>query len=300
MGQLQRNPTPRMQEMLRPAAEARDSAVGRYQRIRDAHFNLNRRGGAGLEGALRRMNRMSTGGGLEAAVDGLTPYLRVQVMLDEWEKAAAAQRKYETAVRRAAVYEYWNEKREVGKAEYDRTIASGACGANQACLGKAARQQWGTRIPANGTWSGVPGNSVWTPEPGTDADDALKDENARRTAAGKTPLGGVRYRNGHPDYGPFSSARVRISDMQGNTSKGPAGDFGKARAAARQRYGPNWNHKTAEVGRTWHHNWDGEKMYLVDQRLHNTVFTDPSSGIRRATGGSVHTGSASMVRDPRF
>ena len=293
MGRLLANPTPRMQSMLAGPLAARDAAISRFTRIRDAHFGITPRG-AGTN-AMRRMNRMGSGFG-DAVLEGLTPILGTEVMLNEWERASAATRTYEAQLRRAAANEYWAQRREQAKEAYRDTIDSENCGNDQACRMRAARQQYGTRLPASGTWSGEPGNSVWTPAAGTEASQALSETNAARTAAGQAPLDGVRYRNGFPDFRPFSAANVPINNMQGNLGTSAAGDVGQARSAL----GDRWS-RGMEIDRTWHHHENTRNMLLVDSRIHNAALPPgDNSTVWRPTGGALHTGGASAVRDPLF
>ncbi|MDF3421471.1 hypothetical protein HKX54_02175 [Sulfitobacter sp. M57] len=300
MGNLVRNPNARMSSMLTASRNARDLAVNRFNTVRNAHFGIGPRPGSTsrsrIVNGLSRLNRGGSGGGFGAALEGLTPILRSEAMLNEWERASAAERAYQTQVRRAAANEYWAQRREQAQRGYSEALEN--CDSQQ-CRRDRARQQWGTRTPRGGTWSGEPGNSKWTPDRGTPAYQALQDTNATRAANGQSPLSGVRYRNGHPNFAPFSNSRVRIPNMQGNHSSSPGGDYHQAREAARVRNGGTWS-RSMETGRTWHHGPDGQRMYLVDQRIHNTVYTPPGSGTRIATGGVPHSGGASMVRSPLY
>lgn len=294
MGQLVQNPNARMQSMLDGPRASRDAAVARFRQVRDSHFGISRRPGS----ALGRVSR-STGGFGDAVMEGLTPILRTQVMLNEWERAAAAERAYQQAVQRAAAKEYWAQRREQAKAEYQRSVDEEDCGNNQECRARKARQKYGTRLPASGTWSGEPGNSTWTPDKGTPAHNALQETNAARAAKGQPPLSGVRYNNGHPNFAPFSKSHVRIEKMQGNLNVGPDGDVGQARAASASKYGDSWS-RSQERGRVWHHHQDAGRMLLVDERIHNSTIRDAPSGTWVGTGGALHSGGASVAKSPLF
>ena len=293
MGRLLASPNSRMQSMLAGPLARRNAAVERFTRIRDGHFGI---GPNRVRGPLRGLRNLGRGAGAgDAAMEALTPMLRAQVMLNEWERAGAASRAYEGQVRRAAANEYWAQRRETAQAQYRDTINGNNCGGDQACRMRAARQQYGTRLPASGTWSGEPGNSTWTPAAGSEARQALNETNATRIANNRPPLAGVRYRNGFPDFRPFTAGGAAIPNMQGNLRTGPSGDVGQARAAMGSRWSPG-----LEQGRTWHHHQNTTNMMLVDSRIHNATIRDAPSGRWLATGGALHTGGASATRDPLF
>ena len=292
MANLLQNPTPRMASALQGPRLARDRAVVEHLARRDRHFGLNQ--------GRRAARARGLGTAFDAVMMGLAPIVSTNQMLDAWEARAAAERRFALLERRVAAREYWDQAASTAQARYQETINSGACGGLQGCLDRAARGQWGTRLPASGTWSGTPGDSVWTPDAGTPAAQAVADADTRSRANGGPGVQGVRYRQGHPDFGPFSSANVRITNMRGDTGTGPNGDFGQARRAASQRYGSGWDPRAAETGRTWHHHQNGTNMQLVDSRIHSTAYPDPGTGTRIRTGGAVHTGGASMARSRSY
>ncbi len=141
------------------------------------------------------------------------------------------------------------------------------------------------RLPrTGGSWSGIEGNSIW--------------RSTHPDVIDVTGNGHVRFRNGYPDFSPYSVGRVNIG-MSGHASdfaeadrlfaegiargsrSPPAGytraDFmrnGDAIAAGTERY------RRAE-GLTWHHHQGGNQMLLVPTRLHANV---------------PHTGGASAAR----
>ena len=143
------------------------------------------------------------------------------------------------------------------------------------------------RLPrSNGRWSGRPGNSVWKPF----------DKDAIRVI-GKG--NGVRFRNGYPDFSPWSVGRVNLGEMSGEaddfveadklfaegvmnrTRDPPAGftreDFiyqGRPNATTAKTY-------RQQAGLTWHHHQGGKLMLLVPTDLHANV---------------PHTGGASAAR----
>lgn len=73
----------------------------------------------------------------------------------------------------------------------------------------------------------------------------------------------MEYKNGFPDYKPFSKGEVDIP-MQGNRTS----DFTNADKAMREKLGdPNWERPS---GHTWHHNENGVTMELIPQNVHAT------------------------------
>jgi hypothetical protein len=142
------------------------------------------------------------------------------------------------------------------------------------------------RLPrSKGVWSGDIGNSVWK----------SKKPEVRAIAPG-----GVRFRNGYPDFSPWSRGQINLGEMSGYGS-----DFAEADAAFangvinRTRPVPNKftradfigpggrpNASTTklyrqEAGLTWHHHQGGKLMLLVPTELHANV---------------PHTGGASAAR----
>jgi hypothetical protein len=145
--------------------------------------------------------------------------------------------------------------------------------------------QWG----ADG--NGRPGNSIWYPDPKEPRNSGLI------SVLGKGE--GIRFRNGYPDFSPWSVGRVNLGDMSGEandfseadklfargvmerTREPPTGftreDFnfrGEPKAAATKEY-----RQTA--GLTWHHHQGGKLMLLVPTDLHaNVPHTGGASGAR--------------------
>lgn len=158
-----------------------------------------------------------------------------------------------------AAGKYWDDLIASRKAAYDEAVR--ACGTNKACRDSKAPMKGPqyTNTPtdgANGAWRGERGDSVWQPSNGGPA---------------------VAYRNGFPDYGPYSAGNVEIA-MRGNTTT----DFTAARNGMRLQTGdPNW---TKPGNMTWHHKEDGVTMQLIPNAIH-------------ATGGGAstpHMGGASL------
>jgi len=152
------------------------------------------------------------------------------------------------------------------------------------------------RLPRSyGQWGadgkGRPGNSIWYP----DANDPNNRDLVRVIGKGN----GVQFRNGYPDFSPWSVGRVNLGDMSGEASdfseadklfakgvmegtrKPPPGftreDFifrGEPKAAGTKAY-------RQSAGLTWHHHQGGKLMLLVPTDLHANV---------------PHTGGASAAR----
>lgn len=204
-------------------------------------------------------------------------------------QVAAAQRKVkalEEHVRKsAAASKYWASKRGQAYKKLQEDLKK--CKTKECRRKKVDEYKDGGKyknIPRGGKWSGEPGNSKWTPEPGTNAEKALKDYGQD----------GISYKNGKPDFSPFTKTgpdghpiQTRISNMKGDLARGPDGDVGQAVAPLKDKYG-NWS-KADEDGFTWHHNEDTSTMQLVDSRIHNT-----------GQGGGAHSGGASAVNDPAY
>lgn len=131
----------------------------------------------------------------------------------------------------------------------------------------------GLRLPnADGRWTGAPGNSGW-----------VSDLPEVRRVTGDQP---VTYREGYPDFSPWSRAEVKLSNMRGER-----GDFRAADELYAQQRGWTKPNGEADIGRarrfredenlTWHHVEDGETMQLVPGGLNNKL---------------PHTGGASLSR----
>lgn len=139
------------------------------------------------------------------------------------------------------------------------------------------------RLPKNGTWKGAPGDSMFVPKKGSELEKYMGE---------KYPgVEGVNFKNGEPDFSPFSKGEVYIPDMGGrkNGADVPT-DFTQARQAMRQKNG-SWDKSVDELGYTWHHKGDGATMELVDSKIHNTALDG---------GGVAHSGGNSMTADPEY
>ncbi len=133
-------------------------------------------------------------------------------------------------------------------------------------------KQYGTQLPATGTWKekGEKGNSRWT----SDTDPPVS----------------LDYKEGYPDFStsnppslyPKGDGKVEI-EMMGDKS-----DFAAAKKAMQDKLGdPKWPNepgRDAPQGYTWHHSEDGATMELVLKSIHD-----------KAESGAAHVGGASIV-----
>ncbi|QRK06296.1 HNH endonuclease [Archangium violaceum] len=126
--------------------------------------------------------------------------------------------------------------------------------------------RFGTQLPRDGTWSGEKGNSAWSPDPNTPRGKEILE------ATGGKP---IQFKDGYPDFSPYSQKTVTI-DMMGNHTS----DFRDANVKA--GFGD-----TADPpeGMTWHHHEDGKRMMLVPKSINNNV---------------PHTGGVSVVKDAGY
>lgn len=161
-----------------------------------------------------------------------------------------------------AATKYWDDIAVRNRQAYDDAIkncTNKACRDAKAPLKGPQYNNTPTDGP-NGKWAGERGDSTWQP------------------SNGGPP---VTYKNGFPDYGPFSKGDVDIP-MQGNRTT----DFGAADEAMRQKLNdPNWERP---ADHTWHHSENGVTMQLIPKNVHATGggASTPHMG-----GASLYTGS---------
>jgi len=144
------------------------------------------------------------------------------------------------------------------------------------------------RLPRSmGTWSGPPGNSVW--------------KSKRPEVILIVGEGGIRFRNGYPNFQPWSKATVKLEGMSGLANDFSEADFSLARRWANE---PPPGTKAADFLKstgepnpaaieryrvanrlTWHHHQGGNLMLLVPRDLHANI---------------PHTGGASAARAGEF
>ncbi len=128
---------------------------------------------------------------------------------------------------------------------------------------KITTNPYGSRLPADGTWTGTRGNSAWTPDP-----KSARAKKINSVTDGKP----IPFKDGYPDFSEYATHRVRI-DMKGNHSS----DFTAANKAA--------NLKETPEGMVWHHHQDGVTMELLPKKLHNNT---------------PHAGGNSIVNDKGY
>jgi hypothetical protein len=176
--------------------------------------------------------------------------------------ASGMQRAFQKTKDTAA--KYWDDIAARNRQAYDDAIkncTNKACRDAKATLKGPQYKNTPTDGP-NGQWAGERGDSVWQP------------------SNGGPP---VTYKNGFPDYGPFSKGDVDIP-MQGNRTT----DFGAADEAMRQKLNdPNWERP---ANQTWHHNENGVTMQLIPKNVHATgggASTPHMGGASLYTGGNA-------------
>ena len=139
---------------------------------------------------------------------------------------------------------YWDDIAKKNRAAYDDAI--------QKCTTQACRQEAAllkgpqyTNTPKdgpNGKWQGERGDGTWVPSDGSPP---------------------VKYKNGFPDYSPFSKGDVDIP-MRGDRTK----DSDNADKAMREKLGdPHWERPRDY---TWHHHENGTTMQLIPKSIHAT------------------------------
>lgn len=146
------------------------------------------------------------------------------------------------------------------------------------------------RLPrTSGSWSGAPGNSIWT----SDKQDVIDIIG---------PSGGVRFRNGYPDFAPWSKGRVNLGTMSGESddfaeanrlfaesvmNRGREPPPGFTRDQFIYRGEPNASTTSLylkQAGLTWHHHQGGKLMLLVPTKLHANVPHTGGASAARAAG----------------
>jgi len=153
---------------------------------------------------------------------------------------------------------YWDDIAKRNRDAYEKAIegcANKACRDARAAM-KGPQYRNTPTDGANGKWVGERGDSVWQP------------------SNGGPP---VAYKNGFPDYSPYSKGDIDIA-MKGNESS----DFTAATKGMREKLNnPDWE---LPSNMTWHHNENGTTMQLIPKDIH-------------ATGGGAstpHMGGASL------
>jgi len=121
---------------------------------------------------------------------------------------------------------------------------------------------YGTRSPASGWAPGATrGNADWTPDASTSYGRSVLYWQQKN---GMTPGTPIKFREGFPDFSPYSKHQVK-SDMKGDYHQ----DFGQADAAMRRQF-PGWERPSDH---TWHHSEDGVTMLLVPKDINSIPHT---------------------------
>lgn len=136
---------------------------------------------------------------------------------------------------------------------------------------EAGENLFGTQSPKKG-FKGDRGNSEWNPLDSdlTNAEEVKKAMNQFKDANGN-PIETIKFKDGYPDFSPFSKKTVEI-DMTGNYKL----DFDAANKAA--------DFPTTPKDYTWHHVEDGTTMQLIPSAINKVP----------------HKGGRAIVKDPNY
>lgn len=134
---------------------------------------------------------------------------------------------------------------------------------------------------SDGEWTGERGDSKWIP----DSDYVPKKSNPEGKTWGEIlkdyGVDGIEFKNGEPDFSPFSKGEVEIDDFSENRDD----NFDQADEKLAEQRGctpeevQKWR---KEHGYTWHECSDMKTMQKVSAEVHNNV--PHSGGISRAKG----------------
>ena len=134
---------------------------------------------------------------------------------------------------------------------------------------------------SDGKWIGERGDSKWIP----DSDYVPKKSNPEGKTWGEIlkdyGVDGIEFKNGEPDFSPFSKGEVEIADFSENRDD----NFDQADEKLAEQRGctpeevQKWR---KEHGYTWHECSDMKTMQKVSAEVHNNV--PHSGGISRAKG----------------
>lgn len=139
---------------------------------------------------------------------------------------------------------YWDDIAKKNRAEYENAIkkcTTQEC-RQQAALLKGPQYANTPKDGPKGKWQGERGDGTWVPVDGSPP---------------------IEYKNGFPDYSPFSLGDFDIP-MRGDWHH----DFDAATRAMREKLGdPNWE---LPDHLTWHHHENGTTMQLIPKSVHAT------------------------------
>ena len=118
---------------------------------------------------------------------------------------------------------------------------------------------YGTVLPRKG-FKGARGNSAWEPDWNSARGKEIMAAQEKAGVKAGTP---IEYRDGFPNFEPYSIANPKIKNMTGVD----ADDF-RAATAEMRKTDPKW---TKPDGYTWHHSEDGTTMMLVPTKINGNV-----------------------------
>jgi hypothetical protein len=191
--------------------------------------------------------------------------------------------------RRAAAKKYWDDIVRDGRKKFDKAV--------QNCSTQECKDQAATLIGkhyeqtpvggSEGRWvNGHRGDGVYTPERDTKLGQALERfSNNPKLNPGGGKVDGIVYKDGFPDFAPFSVGQVEIIQAGNHGS-----DYAAADAALKAATGKTQASLEKELGvrLTWHHKEDGVTMQLVPRDVHG------------GSNGSGHAGGASLQNKEEF
>lgn len=187
---------------------------------------------------------------------------RLVVQMDKLRRRIAAMTEQINTLRRrareaaAAAVRAKEQARAAGKAVDDALV--------QKCVSKldAGPNPFGTRSPATGWAPGATrGNGDWIPDASTSYGKAVLEWQRKN---GVTPGTPITFREGFPDFSPYSKHQVKI-DMKGDYQQ----DFAQADAVVCGQF-PGWQRPD---DLTWHHSEDGVTMLLVPKDINSIPHT---------------------------
>ena len=134
----------------------------------------------------------------------------------------------------------------------------------------------------NGKWEGEKGDGTWKPDP--DSIPKKPSDNERTWREILEPYGtdGIEFKDGEPDFTPYSEASVEIEDfgLERDDNFTQADEALAKKWSEEQKDGKDWTAKDVEQYRkehklSWHERSDQKTMDLVPQVIHGNI---PHSG----------------------
>jgi hypothetical protein len=134
----------------------------------------------------------------------------------------------------------------------------------------------------NGQWDGEKGNSTWMPDGDYVPKKPSGNEKTWEEILAPYEEDGVEFKDGEPDFTPFSEASVEIKDfgLERDDNFAQADEALAEEWSKEQKDGKNWTPEDIEKYRkenklSWHERSDQKTMDLVPQEIHGNI---PHSG----------------------